>query len=88
MKLEQIIASSCRQRMILALFGAKEMHLNKLIRTLNSTYNEVNRNVQILENEGVIKLTRLGRLKIIELERTNPKTEKLIKSLRILADKS
>lgn len=84
MKLEQLIASSCRQKILLALSSTKGTHVTNLVRIINSTYNQVNRNLQILENEGIIKTKRYGHLKIIELEKENPKTEVLLEALHIL----
>lgn len=70
--------------MLLAIAKAKTIHLTQLIRTVNSTYNEVNRNLIILEEEGVIKTKRLGQLKIIELQTESPKTVALLKALELL----
>ena len=81
MKLEQIIASTCRQKMLLSLSKVKETHVTKLVRTINSTYNEVRRNLEILENEGIVKITLYGKMKMVELQRDNQKTGKLLKAL-------
>jgi len=51
---------------------------------INSTYNQVNPNLQILETEEIIKITNYGRLKMVELEIANPKTQALLKALHIL----
>lgn len=80
----RIIASSCRQRMLLALAKVKKTHVTQLVRMINSTYNEVNRNLIILQEEGIIRTKRLGRLKVIELQRDNPKTLALLKALELL----
>jgi len=84
MKLEQIIASSCRQRMLLALAKVKKTHVAQLVRMINSTYNEVRRNLEILRDEGIVKFTSCGNMKMVELERDNQKTEKLLMALRTL----
>jgi DeoR/GlpR family transcriptional regulator of sugar metabolism len=81
MKLEHIIASTCRQKILLTLLKVKETHITKLVRTINSTYNEVRRNLEILENEGIVKITLYGNMKIVELQRDNQKTGKLLKAL-------
>jgi DeoR/GlpR family transcriptional regulator of sugar metabolism len=81
MKLEQIIASTCRQKMLLSLSKVKETHITKLVRMINSTYNEVRRNLEILENEGIVKITLYGKMKMVELQRDNQKTGKLLKAL-------
>jgi DeoR/GlpR family transcriptional regulator of sugar metabolism len=84
MRLEQIIASSCRQKMLLALAKVKETHVTQLVWMINSTYNEVRRNLEILHDEGIVKFTSYGNLKMVELERGNQKTEKLLNALRAL----
>jgi len=84
MRLEQIIASSCRQKMLLALAKVRKTHVTQLVRMINSTYNQVNRNLAILENEKIIKTEKLGYLRIVELNVENPKTMLLLKALELL----
>jgi DNA-binding transcriptional ArsR family regulator len=84
MRTEQIIASSCRQRMLLALAKVGKTHVTQLVRMINSTYGQVNRNLTILEEEGIIKTERLGHLKIIKLQTDNPKTSTLLRALELL----
>ncbi len=84
MKLEQIIASSCRQRILMAMSKVKKTHITNLVRLTNSTYNDVRRNVGILEKEGIVRIQSCGNLKMIELDFSNPKTVKLLKALQSL----
>ncbi len=84
MKLEQIIASSCRQKILLALSSVKKTHVTNLVRLTNSTYNQVRQNLDIMEKEGIIKIQNHGNMKIIELDFSSPKTEKLLKALQTL----
>lgn len=84
MKLEQIIASTCRQKILRALWKVNKTHITNLVRIINSTYNEVRRNLDILEKEGIVKITWFGNMRIVELQRDNPKTWKLLKALRVL----
>jgi hypothetical protein len=51
---------------------------------VNSTYNQVSRNLRILEEEGIIKMRYYGHVKMIELETENPKTQAILKALYIL----
>ena len=55
-----------------------------LVRKVNSTYTQVNRNLQILEKEGMVKSEHYGHIRIIRLNRENPKTEAILKALKIL----
>jgi DNA-binding transcriptional ArsR family regulator len=84
MRLEQIIASSCRQKMLLALAKVRKTHVTQLVRMINSTYNQVNRNLAILENEKIVKTERLGYLRIVELNIENPRTLALLRALELL----
>jgi ribosomal protein L15E len=57
---------------------------------VGSTYNENNRNLQILEKEGLIindypVKVRHGRVRVIRLNKENPKTQTLLK---IMADEN
>ena len=84
LELEQIIASTCRQKMLLALSKVKKTHVTNLVRMINSTYDEVRRNLEILEKEEIVKITQCGNMKIIELRWENQKTAKLLTALRSL----
>jgi len=70
--------------MLLSLSVIKETNLNNLIRSINSTYNQVSRNLLILEKEGIVRITQLGRAKMIALQMENEKTLALLKALHTL----
>jgi predicted transcriptional regulator len=55
-----------------------------LVRRINSTYNQVERNLRILEKEGIITIQHRERLRMIKLNHESLKTKKLIKALKIL----
>lgn len=80
----RLIASSCRQKILETLSKLGETHVMNLVRRANSTYTQVNRNVQILEKEGIVKVRSVGRLRMIRLNRENLKTNALLKALTIL----
>jgi DeoR/GlpR family transcriptional regulator of sugar metabolism len=84
LRLEQIIASSCRQKILMVLAKVEKTHVTQLVRMINSTYNEVRRNLEILRAEGVVKFTAWGNMKLVELERDSLKTQKLLKALHAL----
>lgn len=70
--------------MLLTLSKVQRTHITNLVRMINSTYNQVRRNIEILEDEGIVKITQYGNMRIVELQRDNQKTMKLLKSLRTL----
>jgi hypothetical protein len=49
-----------------------------------SAYNEVNRNLNVLEREGIVTQQHIGHKRIIRLNLKNQKTSALLKALRIL----
>jgi len=84
LRLAQLISSSCRQKIVETLSKVKQTHIMDLVRKVNSTYSQVNRNVQILEKEGIVSSNYYGRMRIIRLNSDNPKTVAILKALRIL----
>ena len=56
----------------------------KLVRIVNSTYNEVDRNLRILEREGIVIQRYVGRKRIVHLNFKNEKTLVSLKILKIL----
>jgi predicted transcriptional regulator len=67
-----------------ALYNKKELNVMKLVRVVNSTYNEVNRNLHILEDEGVVAQQYRGRNCIVRLNFKNNDTLIVLKILKLL----
>jgi len=84
MDLEMILASSCRRRILKVLCGIGRANVMELVRKVNSTYSQVNPNLQILTKEEIIIDQRVGRMRIIRLNKENPKTQLLLQALKIL----
>jgi predicted transcriptional regulator len=60
----------------------------ELVRKTNSTYNQVNMNLRILADEGIVFDRHLGRMRSIRLNKENLKAQRLLKALRILASQN
>ena len=86
MDLEQLISSSCRRRIVKFLSTIHSANMMELVREVNSTYNQINANLLILRQEGIIEEKRYGHLRMIRLNRENPKTTLLLQALKILND--
>lgn len=56
----------------------------KLLRMVNSTYNEVDRNLRILESERMVTQRYIGHKRIVRLNFKNEKTLVSLKILKIL----
>lgn len=63
----------------------------QLVSRVGGRYPEVNRNLAILEGEGIIiseyrKQVKRAKVRIIKLIKENPRTQKLIRALRDLKE--
>jgi predicted transcriptional regulator len=67
-----------------ALSKKQEINIMKLVRAVNSTYNEVDRNLRILEDEGLVSQQHLGRKRVVRLNFANEKTLVTLKILKLL----
>jgi DNA-binding transcriptional ArsR family regulator len=83
LNLNKILASSCRQKILKALSEKRGITIMKLVSIVNSTYNEVDRNVRILEREYIVTQRYDGRKRVIRLNFKNEKTLVLLKLLMI-----
>ena len=84
MDLETVLASSCRRRILKVLSRAGRVNVMRLVRKVNSTYSQVNPNLRILSEEGIIIDEHFGRMRVIRLNKENPKTDVLLQALKIL----
>jgi predicted transcriptional regulator len=84
MDLETLLASSCRRRILRVLSSSGRTNVMKLVQKVNSTYNQVNSNLQILQKEEIIFDEHFGRMRVIRLNRENPRTARLLQALKIL----
>ncbi|MEM2999674.1 MAG: ArsR family transcriptional regulator [Candidatus Bathyarchaeia archaeon] len=75
------MASSCRRKILTALAEKKELTIMKLVQMVNSTYNEVDRNLRVLEQEGIISQSYAEHKRIIRLNYENEETLVLLKIL-------
>lgn len=84
MDLKKLVSSSCRQKIMKELSKSKKINMMGLVRRINSTYNEVNRNLKILEEEGIVTNNYYGCARVITLNRENDKTIVLLQVLKTL----
>jgi predicted transcriptional regulator len=84
MDLETLVASSCRRRILRVLSSSKRTNVMELVRKVNSTYNQVNSNLQILQKDGIVFDEHIGRMRVIRLNRENPRTTLILQALKML----
>jgi predicted transcriptional regulator len=84
MDLETLLASSCRRKILRVLSRSRRTNVMELVRRVNSTYNQVNSNLHILQKEGIVFDEHFGRMRVIRLNKENPRTLLLLQALKIL----
>jgi predicted transcriptional regulator len=90
--LKELLASKGRQKIIEILAKYREMNVMHLVNNkVGGRYNDVNRNLIIMEKEGIIineyrKQVRRAKIRIIKLNMENFRAQKLLKALKILDD--
>jgi hypothetical protein len=84
MDLETLLASFCRRKILRVLSSSGRTNVMKLVQKVNSTYNQVDSNLQILQKEAIIFDQHFGRMRVIRLNRENPRTALLLQALKIL----
>jgi len=82
--LESILSSSCRRKILKFLLENGSCNIMRLIVGVNSKYPQVNFELEILQKEGIIIDKHVGRMRIISLNRENPKTGVLLQALKLL----
>ena len=92
MDLRKLLASSVRQRILETLSESRmgELRVMQLVHKVSSPYNEVNRNLGILEAEGIVinkysEPVKHSIVRVVKLNRENPKTVKLLQALKLLS---
>ncbi len=84
-----MLASSQRQNILNELSRVHEIRVMQLVSRVGSTYNELNRNLKILADEGIVTdeyrvKVKHGKIRVIMLNRDNPKTKLLLQALKTL----
>lgn len=61
-----------------------ETNIMSIVRSTNSTWTEVDRNIKFLENAGIVESRYLQNQRLIKLTKKSDKVEAVLKALRIL----
>ena len=78
------MASSCRRRILRVLSRTGRTNVMALVRKVNSTYNQVNSNLHILNKEGVVFDEHIGRMRVVRLNKENSRTRLLLEALKMM----
>jgi len=84
LNLSRILRSRCRRKILKTLSKKQELNVMRLVRTVNSTYNEVDRNLHILEDERLVAQLYLGHNRIVRLNFEKEKTMVVLKIMELL----
>lgn len=79
-----ILSSSCRRKIIKFLVENGSSNVMRLIVGINGKYPQVNSELHVLQTEEIITDKQIGRMRIISLNKENPKTGVLLQALKLL----
>ena len=84
MDLEVVLSSACRRKILTYLSENGHSNIMLLILKINGKYPQVNAELQILQKDEIIIDERIGRMRIIRLNKENPNTVILLQALKLL----
>jgi len=84
MDLDEMLGSKVRRKIIRVLWKIGSTNITNLVQKTNTTYNQLVPQLLAFEKEGIISEKRYGRVRMITLEKENPKTILLLQALKIL----
>ncbi len=84
MEISKILSSSNRRKIFRILRKTNQTNIMNLVYNTRSTYNQVQSDLKTLKKEGIITDKHKGHLRIISLNKENPKTKLLLKALKML----
>ena len=79
-----MLKSLCRQQILRVLAANREMRVMKLVEATKFSYNEVNRNLSILNSECLVSQHYRGRGRVVSLNFENEELPVLLKAIRFL----
>lgn len=77
MKLEDVLSSRLRMRIIKVLVQVGELNVSEIARRIKANYKSTSVNLKILEDEGVLQRKTYGRIRLYRLNRSSQKAEAL-----------
>jgi hypothetical protein len=86
--LEEILSSGCRRKVIKYLAENGPTNMMQLILGIRGKYPQVNSELLILQKENIIIDQRIGRMRMLRLNKENAGTLQILQALKILSDKN
>ena len=87
MDLTELLSSACRRKIIEYLAENGSTNIMQLILGIRGKYPQTNAELQVLQKEGIVIYQHVGRMRIVKLNKENPKTILLLQALKILHSK-
>lgn len=81
--LHRVMASVCRQKILLALSKQKVLNIMALVHEVNSTFGEIDRHLRLLDD--LVVQRRSGRMRYVRLNWKNEYTPALVEIVKFLA---
>ena len=83
MEIEEFLASKTRIKIIKVLHELGELNIRKICQRIGSAYSIVRKNLELMEELGIIHYKRYGRIRLYGLNNDNPKVRLLTRLIEI-----
>ena len=80
LSIEEVFSSKGRVKILKILADIGELNISEIARRAGLNYATTNQHLQVLENHGLIRHKKFGRIRIFRFEEENPRA-KMIKKL-------
>jgi len=85
--LTDLLSSGCRRKIIVYLAANGSTNVMQLILGIRGKYPQTNAELATLQKEDIIIDQHVGRMRIIKLNKENPRTALILQALKLLSDK-
>lgn len=75
MPIEEVLSSKGRVKILRILAEVGELNISEIARRAGLNYTTTNQHLQTLENHGLIKHKKFGRIRIFRFNKENPRAE-------------
>lgn len=74
MDVEDVFSSKLRMKILLILMQLGQLNVSEIARRLRVNYSVTRKNLQVLEDEGILQHRKYGRTRLYRIDHNSPKT--------------
>ena len=83
MKIDDVLASRLRVRILKILVQVAELNVSEIARRLSANYKTTKEHLKVLEREGMVKHKVFGRIHLYRIDESSPKVKAVQNLMRV-----